>query len=102
MDESVRRFTKSLEEDILKVINDQLDYMEQLCVGSEHQGSMFGIQNRRENGRQTLQNLHKELDAMVPAKEEPDPDTKMEGAVSEDDKDDGSFEDVVMSGGSDA
>lgn len=41
IDDIVKKFTRNLEDDIYRVVNEQLNYMEQLCVGSEHQGSMF-------------------------------------------------------------
>ncbi|KAI6242622.1 Mediator of RNA polymerase II transcription subunit 11 [Aphelenchoides fujianensis] len=46
MEESMRRFGKTLDEEISKVIQEQLNYMEQLCAGSEHQGSTMSSVNR--------------------------------------------------------
>lgn len=100
MDESVKKFTRALEEDIYRVVNEQLNYMEQLCVGSEHQGSMFRPQNRHETSKRTLQLLHNELEALVPTKVEVEKEKPAEELDLSDADDDESFEDV-LSGASD-
>ncbi|KAI6172386.1 39S ribosomal protein L47, mitochondrial [Aphelenchoides besseyi] len=70
INDTMRQLNRILEDDINKVIHDQLTYMEELCVGMEHQGSTFGLQNRRDTFRQTLDGLHRELETLLPAEEE--------------------------------
>lgn len=68
--------------------------MEQLCVGSEHQGSMFRLKDRQESSRQALHLLHKELETLVQPKEVDKEENPADLSLSEDD-DDSNFEDVV-------
>ncbi|CAD5210696.1 unnamed protein product [Bursaphelenchus okinawaensis] len=61
MDENAKKYTKVLEEDIMKVISDQLTYMEQLCVGAEHQDSMFRVQNKNKMTKEVLNRMYTEV-----------------------------------------
>ncbi|KAI6228513.1 39S ribosomal protein L47, mitochondrial [Aphelenchoides besseyi] len=70
INDTMRQLNRTLEEDINKVIHEQLTYMEELCVGMEHQGSTFGLQNRRDTFRQTLDGLHRELGILVPTEDD--------------------------------
>ncbi|CAD5215261.1 unnamed protein product [Bursaphelenchus xylophilus] len=95
MDENAKRYSKILEEDIMKVITDQLTYMEQLCVGAEHQDSMFRVQNKKRTTNQILQRMRyelgvfqqmdKESEAVTPASDGTDDDfVRVEGPDPED------------------
>lgn len=45
MEDLYKRYEKDIE-DIHGGISEQLSYMEKMCVGAEHQGSTFNIQQQ--------------------------------------------------------
>ncbi|KAI6183855.1 39S ribosomal protein L47, mitochondrial [Aphelenchoides bicaudatus] len=96
MDETVKKFNRTLEEDIFRVVADQLNYMENLCVGAEHQGSMFKPQITRDIQNRSLNLMHKELETLVQPKEV-EREEQQEAAEPElsEEENDSSFEDVV-------
>uniref|UniRef100_A0A915D7S6 Mediator of RNA polymerase II transcription subunit 11 n=1 Tax=Ditylenchus dipsaci TaxID=166011 RepID=A0A915D7S6_9BILA len=56
MEESYKKYERCVD-DIYGGISQQLTYMEQMCVGAEHQGSTFAIQQQSELARNRMQAL---------------------------------------------
>ena len=48
-----------------------------MCVGAEHQGSVFSWKDSHETYQRTLDNVHKELEALAPSQEDEETATAM-------------------------
>lgn len=60
MEDLYKRYDKNVE-DVYGEISEQLLYMEKMCVGAEHQGSTFNIQQQSELVKQRTEALYSKL-----------------------------------------
>ncbi|KAF7637762.1 Mediator of RNA polymerase II transcription subunit 11 [Meloidogyne graminicola] len=63
MEELYKRYEMKLDE-VQKGVSEQLTYMEQVCVGAEHQGSNFHAKQVAEISGKRLQSLNERLESI--------------------------------------